>query len=691
MLRCLRSELHRVGMDSHEGLADAVRQRDNTLWAKVAEIVDALKHGCVWVDVPSPVPAGHPAQIYAQARRGTRCCVHALPVDECGQGCVLLRDRGVDSFMFGPDGRCTRAVQTKNYARGAVFGGYKELATFSVTGRRFGAAQKILSLTEDVRCSKECAAAAADEHLTMAVLTDAEIVEACTAALGAGLAQALELYPHDDWVPVAPADEGPAMDAYTLRPMQARMHKIIRDGGFRGRYRFQVPCGAGKTSYAGWLCAEIRRAHPGARFVFLVPTRALADRTAPTFARWGLPVCRVHCGAGHSPADIAAAAVVVAVYNSVEDVRPHGPYFATFIDEAHHTELPPRSQSYIAGCRTLAGAARLQVELSATFSDPAGCALVVPYEEAVAAAICVDIRVVIPLYNGENSPLARMTALAMHVAANPAIYRKILAYCNRSMHARTFAALVRQHDPAIVVHIVLTGTPMQDRQRILAALAGDPGRVMVVSVQTLCEGVDVPAADTCMFLGARRGSSGIMQPIGRVVRAVGTKTVAHVILPTSDGLAALKQFTAVLADKVPALRAALCHGADNPWAVDMIMVGDRVPATEAVLRDALRVELMDTWWRLADGLEKFIRAGGIRPGPATVFAGQPVGAWFWAQCPNTDHGPLSDAQVARVIALNGLADRGRAIGPRASPVPAAVAGPAAIPPRPEKKYLCVVL
>ena len=61
--------------------------------------------------------------------------------------------------------------------------------------------------------------------------------------------------------------------------------------------------------------------------------------------------------------------------------------------------------------------------------------------------------------------------------------------------------------------------PLQKQARVL------------VTVQVLGEGINIPNADTCLFVEPRQCCRSIVQAVGRVLRRYPSKHLAHVILP----------------------------------------------------------------------------------------------------------------------------------------------------------------
>ena len=76
-------------------------------------------------------------------------------------------------------------------------------------------------------------------------------------------------------------------------------------------------------------------------------------------------------------------------------------------------------------------------------------------------------------------------------------------------------------------------TPSNKRGSVIAEFAGPlqkPVHVLV-TVEVLGEGINIPNADTCMFVEPRNSYRRIIQAIGRVLRHHPAKTLAHIVLP----------------------------------------------------------------------------------------------------------------------------------------------------------------
>ena len=110
-------------------------------------------------------------------------------------------------------------------------------------------------------------------------------------------------------------------------------------------------------------------------------------------------------------------------------------------------------------------------------------------------------------------------------------FRRVLAYCNSVAEAKKFQMVVEKLGLA-AWHISAT-TSMKGRMAAIEDFSGDltkPVRVMV-TVEVLGEGINIPNADTCMFVEPRNSYRSVIQAIGRVLRHHPSKTLAHIVLP----------------------------------------------------------------------------------------------------------------------------------------------------------------
>ena len=106
--------------------------------------------------------------------------------------------------------------------------------------------------------------------------------------------------------------------------------------------------------------------------------------------------------------------------------------------------------------------------------------------------------------------------------------RKILAFCNRVEEARAFTRMLSQADIAADHYDGMTKPHL--RQKVLREFQQEGGTRVLVTVDVISEGVDLPVADTCLFVEARDGIR-LQQCVGRVLRHHPDKIDALVIAP----------------------------------------------------------------------------------------------------------------------------------------------------------------
>ncbi|CAE8592024.1 unnamed protein product [Polarella glacialis] len=153
------------------------------------------------------------------------------------------------------------------------------------------------------------------------------------------------------------------------------------------------------------------------------------------------------------------------------------------------------------------------------------------FEYTLAAAVedglLCEYDVVIPIVdaNGTRACLADM------LLRNAGHFRRILAYCNSISEAQRFQKVTE--DLGLASWHINGDTSVTARDRAISKFAGamrKPAHVLV-TVQVLGEGVNIPNADTCLFVEPRSSYISIIQAMGRVLRNYHSKPLAHIILP----------------------------------------------------------------------------------------------------------------------------------------------------------------
>ncbi len=158
-------------------------------------------------------------------------------------------------------------------------------------------------------------------------------------------------------------------------------------------------------------------------------------------------------------------------------------------------------------------------------------------ENAIAAGHLVDYNIVVPVFETKSDNKAALCALIEEHAE----FTHILAYCNTLKSARGFSELL--NIKGIPAAHFDGKTPIVERQEIIREFQAGMWRV-IVTVYTLSEGVDIPEANTCMFVETRSSPINVQQCVGRVLRLCprNGKSLAYVVLPAVDESKALDKF-----------------------------------------------------------------------------------------------------------------------------------------------------
>ena len=242
--------------------------------------------------------------------------------------------------------------------------------------------------------------------------------------------------------------------------------------------------------------------------LIIVPSRALLDQFAPDFPGF----CKV--GTGHNKKINFEAEGFIAVSNSVhllEKIK----FDSILVDEAHHkltAGLPKSRELY---------------QFSATHGEDVNIDFRYPMGKAIEDGVLCDYDITVPVLTVHHV----YVCLADLLLKQAGKFRRVLAYCNSVAEAKRFRMVLKEL--GLAAWHINANTPLKRRNAVIEEFAGalqKPVHVLV-TVEVLGEGINLPNADTCMFVEPRRSYRSIVQAIGRVLRHHPEKTLAHVILP----------------------------------------------------------------------------------------------------------------------------------------------------------------
>ena len=184
-----------------------------------------------------------------------------------------------------------------------------------------------------------------------------------------------------------------------------------------------------------------------------------------------------------------------------------------FVDEAHHalpSKMPQRAELY---------------RFSATHNDEPDFRYTMG--QAIEDGVLCDYDITVPALTAHHAYVCLGDLLLKQVGR----FRRVLAYCNSVAEAKRFRMVLREL--GLAAWHINGKTPLKKRQTEIAEFAGPllkPVHVLV-TVEVLGEGINIPNADTCMFVEPRNSYRSIIQAIGRVLRHHPAKTLAHIVLP----------------------------------------------------------------------------------------------------------------------------------------------------------------
>ena len=237
-----------------------------------------------------------------------------------------------------------------------------------------------------------------------------------------------------------------------------------------------------------------------------VPSRVLLEQFAEEMPSF----CKV--GTGYNKKIDLASRGFISVTDSVKYLKSLK-FEAAFVDEGHHP-LPPTMPS----CKDLFKFSATQKgEVDFRYS----------LGEAIEQGVLSDYDLTVPVTT-DGHPYICLANLLLTQAGR---FRRVLAYCNSVKEAKRFQQVL---DTVGLAAWHINGmTNRTQRERVMEEFSGElqkPVHVLV-TVQVLGEGINIPNADTCMFVEPRGSYVSIIQAIGRVLRPHPSKPMAHIILP----------------------------------------------------------------------------------------------------------------------------------------------------------------
>ncbi|CAE7440951.1 unnamed protein product [Symbiodinium microadriaticum] len=287
------------------------------------------------------------------------------------------------------------------------------------------------------------------------------------------------------------------LPAPPLRPCQ----EACLEACAKGARVIEMACGTGKTRVIRELAAK----QPG-KVLVIVPSRVLLEQ----FAREMPGFCKV--GTIYNDKIDMASRGFIAVADSVHLLRKLM-FEAIFVDEAHHP-LPSKLPDY-----------NKLFKFSATHKENVDFRY--SLGQAISQGVLCDYDLTVPVTT-EGHPYICLANLLLSQSGR---FRRVLAYCNSIAEAKRFQQVLET--VGVAAWHINGHTSRKGRERVMNEFSGKLQKAVhvLVTVQVLGEGINIPNADTCMFVEPRSSYVSIIQVIGRVLRPHLAKPMAHVVLP----------------------------------------------------------------------------------------------------------------------------------------------------------------
>jgi hypothetical protein len=149
-----------------------------------------------------------------------------------------------------------------------------------------------------------------------------------------------------------------------------------------------------------------------------------------------------------------------------------------------------------------------------------------------------DYALMIPVFREISDGDNYMNQLAELIVLHPE-WTHILAYCNSLESASRFNDILNN---ATIPSIYFDGSyKIAERNKIIDGFNNSKYRVLS-TVQVLSEGLNIPIANTCIFVEPRNSAINVAQCVGRISRLHSTKLMSYVILPSVNEETDLKRF-----------------------------------------------------------------------------------------------------------------------------------------------------
>lgn len=409
-----------------------------------------------------------------------------------------------------------------------------------------------------------------------------------------------------------------------------------------------LPCGTGKSQ----LVAEyLLREKPDKAVVF-VPSRLLLEQMSELLTVYELKHQKV--GTNYNDKIDMNTNLFVCVYNSAPLLQEIE-FDVLIVDEAHHIYVPAVYKDAQQGMedgraerkslkQTINGiVTRRRIHLSATLNDPT---YTYPLEKAIEEGYLTDYDISIPLYDAPISDTEVKALLDNHPE-----YRSVLLYSNSVVRAKKVQLVIGDS-----CGFMDADTSMQERKLLLRKFSEGSLRALS-TVNVLGEGINIPIADTAIFVEKRFAKINVVQCVGRVLRKHSTKKMAHIVLPTAGNeeeelvriMSALRWMDMRVGTAITKHGSRIWIGREN----GVIASGKLVAET---LFDRFGTCLKSAWDFKYELLVEFVEKNGRLPKYDEDYTGVHLGRWCQTQrqaYTGHGHNKITATQIERLEQVQG--------------------------------------
>lgn len=292
--------------------------------------------------------------------------------------------------------------------------------------------------------------------------------------------------------------------------------------------RIKMACGSGKTK----VVKEVIDRKLGT-YLVLVPYITLLEQWGEYLKQFEIDVVMI--GTGYEEKIVKKAGrtlVIVCVYESYrkamffekEGKSYYRAFEYIFVDEAHHVD--GKEENYLGEIwKSINREGKSSVMVSASLGGETHYNYTL--RDAINDGICCDYDIRISYFKDRPS----MMEIAKYIKDNQE-YLSILAYCNSIESARELAK------ECVKIGVTAASLSCEENKKTRGATIKkfkEGGVRVLISVNTLGEGINLKNADTCLFAEPRNSAISIAQCIGRVSRISEGKQMSHVVVCTDIG------------------------------------------------------------------------------------------------------------------------------------------------------------